>query len=101
MDETVGAASRDVTAPIRPPVTFRFTFTPPFSLADLAFSVMTFAAGISALPISYWLEVKEPQWAIVTVYPLSQPMVGAILSKSAYGIFNSMLAKGTSPKHSN
>lgn len=84
MTETVGTASRDVPAPIRPPVTPRFTFTPPFSLADLAFSVKTFAAGISALLISYWLEVKEPQWALVTVYLLSQPMVGAILSKSAY-----------------
>ncbi len=28
--------------------------------------------------------MKEPQWALVTVYLLSQPMVGAILSKSAY-----------------
>src|ERR1041384_1725514 len=65
-------------------MTYRFTFTPPFSLADLAFSVKTFAAGITALLISYWLEVKEPQWALVTVYLLSQPMVGAILSKSAY-----------------
>ncbi len=44
----------------------------------------TFAAGIMAVLISYWLEVKEPQWSLVTVYLLSQPMVGAILSKSAY-----------------
>lgn len=80
MDAAVGTASRDATAPVTP----RFTFTPPFSLADLAFSVKTFAAGIIALLISYWLEVKEPQWALVTVYLMAQPMVGAILSKSAY-----------------
>lgn len=80
MDAAVGTASNNT----RAPVSHRFTFTPPFSLADLAFSAKTFAAGISALLISYWLEVKEPQWALVTVYLLSQPMVGAILSKSAY-----------------
>lgn len=68
----------------RTPLTHRFTLTAPFSLQDLAFSVKTFVAGIMALLISYWLEVKEPQWALVTVYLLSQPMVGAILSKSAY-----------------
>lgn len=91
IDEAAGTASRDVQAPSKTPAMPRFTFTSPFSLADLAFSVKTFVAGIGALLISYWLEVKEPQWALVTVYLMAQPMVGAILSKSAYRLVGTAL----------
>jgi uncharacterized membrane protein YccC len=61
-------------------------FTLPLAdrLEGLVFSLKTFAAAILALVISYWLEVKEPQWAVFTTYLLAQPLVGAIWAKGAF-----------------
>ncbi|MGF7162667.1 putative membrane protein YccC [Rhodoligotrophos appendicifer] len=56
----------------------------PFTLQNLIFSLKTFAAAILALVCSYWLEVKEPQWSIITVYLLAQPLLGAVWAKGAY-----------------
>ncbi|MFZ5784418.1 MAG: FUSC family protein [Pseudomonadota bacterium] len=55
-------------------------------LQGLLFSLKTFAAAILALLISYWLEVKEPQWSVITAYLVAQPLVGAMWAKSAYRI---------------
>ncbi|WP_422003418.1 FUSC family protein [Reyranella sp.] len=55
-------------------------------LAGLLFSLKTFAAAILALLTSYWLEVNEPQWSVITAYLVSQPLVGALWSKGAYRI---------------
>ena len=66
----------------------------PFSsgwLERLLFSLKTFAAAILALLLSYLLEVKDPQWAVVTAYLVSQPMVGAILAKGAYRIIGTVI----------
>lgn len=61
-------------------------FTLPLAgrLEGLAFSLKTFAAAILALVISYWLEVKDPQWAVFTTYLLAQPLVGAVWAKGAF-----------------
>lgn len=53
-------------------------------LQNLIFSLKTFAAAMLALVISYWLEVKEPQWSVLTVYLLAQPLVGAVWAKGAF-----------------
>jgi uncharacterized membrane protein YccC len=53
-------------------------------LEGLVFSLKTFAAAILALVISYWLEVKDPQWAVFTTYLLAQPLVGAVWAKGAF-----------------
>lgn len=53
-------------------------------LEGLVFSLKTFAAAILALAISYWLEVKDPQWAVFTTYLLAQPLVGAVWAKGAF-----------------
>lgn len=61
-------------------------FTLPLAgkLEGLVFSLKTFAAAILALVISYWLEVKDPQWAVFTTYLLAQPLVGAVWAKGAF-----------------
>lgn len=56
------------------------------TLRGLLFSLKTFAAAILALLISYLLEVKEPQWSVITAYLVAQPLVGAMWAKSAYRI---------------
>jgi uncharacterized membrane protein YccC len=63
----------------------------PGRLERLLFSLKTFAAAILALLLSYLLEVKDPQWAVVTAYLVSQPMVGAILAKGAYRIIGTVI----------
>lgn len=67
-------------------------FTLPFAgrLEGLVFSLKTFAAAILALVISYWLEVKEPQWAVFTTYLLAQPLVGAVWAKGAFRLVGTM-----------
>lgn len=41
-------------------------------------------AAIAALAIAYWLQLQEPQWAILTVYLLTQSSTGAAFSKGAF-----------------
>jgi uncharacterized membrane protein YccC len=56
------------------------------SWPNLVFALRTAAAGVTALAIAYWLEMQDPQWAILTVYLLAQPTAGGALAKSAYRI---------------
>src|ERR1700722_2833380 len=46
------------------------------------FSVTTFAAGLLALYVAFWLGLDEPRWALLTVYVVSQPESGLVLAKS-------------------
>ncbi|MDQ0511382.1 FUSC family protein [Ancylobacter amanitiformis] len=54
------------------------------------FALRTALAGVTALAIAYWLEMQDPQWAILTVYLLAQPTSGAALAKSAYRIYGTL-----------
>jgi uncharacterized membrane protein YccC len=56
------------------------------SWPNLVFALRTGVAGVTALAIAYWLEMQDPQWAILTVYLLAQPTAGGALAKSAYRI---------------
>ncbi|MFK8251868.1 FUSC family protein [Ancylobacter terrae] len=49
-------------------------------------------AAIGALAIAYWLELPEPQWAILTVYLLPQSSAGAALAKGAFRLAGTILA---------
>jgi len=51
---------------------------------NFVFSLKTASAAISALALTYWLEVSDPQWATLTVYLLAQPTVGAALSRGTW-----------------
>lgn len=72
--------------PTAAPALHRFAVALPDRLQDLVFSLKAFAAAILALVISYWLELQEPQWSVITVYLCAQPLVGAVLAKGVYRI---------------
>lgn len=61
------------------------------SWRNLVFALRTGVAGVTALAIAYWLEMQDPQWAILTVYLLAQPTSGAALAKGIYRIFGTLL----------
>ena len=63
-----------------------------WSWHTLAASVRLALAAISALAIAYWLELQEPQWAILTVYLLTQSTAGAALAKGAFRLFGTLVA---------
>ena len=72
------------------PALRRFAVTVADRLQGLVFSLKTFAAAILALVISYWLELKDPQWAVINAYLVAQPLVGAIWAKGAYRILGTI-----------
>lgn len=45
-----------------------------------------------ALALAYWLELQEPQWAILTVYLLTQSSTGAALAKGWFRFLGTVLA---------
>lgn len=58
----------------------------------LAVSLRHALAALSALAIAYWLALPEPQWAILTVYLLTQSTAGAALSKGAFRFSGTVVA---------
>ncbi len=52
--------------------------------AAWVFAVRTAAAGLLALFAAFALGLNEPQWAIMTVYIVSQPFTGMVLAKGFY-----------------
>jgi uncharacterized membrane protein YccC len=48
------------------------------------FSIKTFAAGMLALSIAFWLDLPKPYWALATVYIASHPLSGATRSKALF-----------------
>ena len=49
---------------------------------NVFYSIKTFAAGMLAMFIAFKLDLTEPRWALMTVYIVSQPYAGMVLSKS-------------------
>ncbi|MBS7543294.1 FUSC family protein [Ancylobacter oerskovii] len=58
---------------------------------NVVFALRTAVAAVVALAIAYWLELQDPQWAVLTVYLLAQPTAGAALAKGAYRIVGTVL----------
>lgn len=56
------------------------------SKSDLWFSLRTFIASMMALYIALDLSLANPIWAMGTVYIVSQPLLGAMRSKTFYRI---------------
>ncbi|WP_082519991.1 FUSC family protein [Rhizobium sp. Root1220] len=65
-------------------VAARRLFSVDLGWRNFLFSARTAGAAILALAIAYRLELKDPQWATLTVYLLAQPTVGAALSKGTW-----------------
>jgi uncharacterized membrane protein YccC len=61
------------------------------SWQNIVFSVRTFLAALAALAICYWLNLREPQWAIYTVYIVAQPTAGAAVAKGLYRVLGTMV----------
>ena len=58
---------------------------------EIIFSVNCFIAVMLALYIAFRLELKNPWWAMVTVYLTSQPLSGALRARAVYRILGTLL----------
>jgi uncharacterized membrane protein YccC len=52
----------------------------------LTFAVKTYVASLLALYIAFWLGLDDPRWSFLTVFVVSQPDSGFVLTKSFYRI---------------
>lgn len=57
----------------------------------LMFSLKTFTAAMLALWIAFRLDLPQPTWALMTVYIVSQPFSGMVLSKSLARIVGTII----------
>jgi len=55
------------------------------------FSLKSFAAGIIAYYVSLRIGFSQPVWAFTTVFLVSQPLAGQVLSKAFFRILGTML----------
>jgi uncharacterized membrane protein YccC len=53
---------------------------------EALFSLKTFAAAMLAVWIALRLDLPQPVWAMLTVYVVSQPLAGMVLSKSVFRV---------------
>lgn len=51
---------------------------------EAVFSLKTFAAAMLAVLVAFLTPLPQPGWAMLTVYVVSQPLAGMVLSKSLY-----------------
>ena len=70
---------------------WRLVFPIDLGWRNVVFAVRTAVAAVVALAIAYWLELQDPQWAVLTVYLLAQPTAGAALAKGAYRVVGTLL----------
>jgi uncharacterized membrane protein YccC len=61
------------------------------SRADWVFTVRTLAAGLAALSIAWLLRLDQPQWSMMTVYIVSQPIAGMVLAKGFYRLVGTLV----------
>src|SRR3569623_2103210 len=58
---------------------------------EVVFSLKRFAAALLALYISLRLNFSQPIWSVTTVYIVSQPLAGMVLSKSVYRVLGTVI----------
>src|SRR6188472_79911 len=63
---------------------------------DALFSLKTFAAAMPAVYIAFRIPLPQPSWAMLTVYVVSQPLAGMVLSKSMFRVMGTMVGAGMS-----
>src|SRR5262249_20178109 len=82
-------ASASTTLPLMPPRSARTALTRWADnpvIVDVAFAFKATFAGLLALFIAFWLELDEPNWALLTVFIVAQPDSGLVLAKGFYRI---------------
>jgi len=62
-----------------------------FGFRELIFSVNCFVATMLALWIAFRLDLKNPWWAMLTIYITSQPVTGALRAKAVYRLIGTMI----------
>src|SRR3569623_2543613 len=58
---------------------------------EVVVSLKSFAAAMLALYISLRLNFSQPIWSVTTVYIVSQPLAGMVLSKSVYRVLGTVI----------
>lgn len=58
---------------------------------DLQFASKSLLAGILALYLAFRFELQQPQWALVTVFVVSQPLSGMVLAKSVFRLLGTCI----------
>jgi uncharacterized membrane protein YccC len=66
-----------------------FSYRPKRS--DWIFAVRATAASVVALSIAYALKLENPQWAMLTVFVVAQPVAGMVLAKGLYRLLGTLV----------
>ncbi|MER9103508.1 FUSC family protein [Mesorhizobium sp. M0239] len=59
--------------------------------SDWIFSLRTVSAGLIALLAAYALKLDHPQWAMMTVFIVAQPVAGMVLAKGFYRLLGTLV----------
>ena len=84
-----GVMSRPTLLPAR--LSFRLPHLAMPPRADWIFAFRTTAIGLVALAIAYALGLEQPQWAMMTVYIVSQPVAGMVLAKGLFRLAGTLI----------
>lgn len=58
--------------------------------SDWIFALRTTSAGLIALLLAYWLALDHPQWAMMTVFIVAQPVAGMVLAKGFFRLLGTL-----------
>ncbi|MBZ9677174.1 FUSC family protein [Mesorhizobium sp. ES1-1] len=58
--------------------------------SDWIFALRTVSAGLVALLVAYALKLDHPQWAMMTVFIVAQPVAGMVLAKGFYRLLGTL-----------
>jgi len=59
--------------------------------SDWIFALRTTSAGLIALLAAYALKLEHPQWAMMTVFIVAQPVAGMVLAKGFYRLIGTVV----------
>jgi uncharacterized membrane protein YccC len=59
--------------------------------SDWIFALRTVSAGLIALLAAYALRLEHPQWAMMTVFIVAQPVAGMVLAKGFYRLIGTLV----------
>lgn len=59
--------------------------------SDWIFALRTVSAGLIALFAAYALKLEHPQWAMMTVFIVAQPVAGMVLAKGFYRLIGTLV----------
>ncbi|TPI60664.1 FUSC family protein [Mesorhizobium sp. B3-1-3] len=58
--------------------------------SDWIFALRTVSAGLIVLLVAYALKLDHPQWAMMTVFIVAQPVAGMVLAKGFYRLLGTL-----------